>query len=108
MFLDDILYNTCEQSDILKTDIQLLNNTLCKICEDYYKEGLKKLSDENTTSKNIKVILDRTFNLWDLFVLKAQKSNLSKMQALANLFSKHTFKSQFLLNSEMKSLYETL
>ena len=105
MFLDDELLKICE--DAITTtpqDIQELNKTLCGKCEDYYRKKINK----NMTPKEVKVILDRTFNLFDSFVRMALKSNISQLKILGELFKEFTFKKQFLSNDEMNKVYSKL
>ena len=68
MFLDEQLLQTCrDYSGTNPEDIQNLNKSLCKQCELYYKSKIKPTSNDC----DVRVILDRTFNLWDSFVRMA-------------------------------------
>jgi len=105
MFLDDELLKMCEIADAGKPElVQKLNVDICKKCEDYYKTGLNELS----TRKEIKIRLDKTFNLFDSFVRMALKSKDPKVNILGELFKKHTFKKQFLSNEKMNDIYKKL
>ena len=104
MFLDDELLQICRDT-ICDTpeSIQQLNEDLCKKCEKYYKERISK----DMNAKNVKVILDKTFNLWDSFTRMAIKEG-GKMAILGELFSKYTFKKQLLLNEKLADVYNKL
>ena len=105
MFLDDELLQICEEAKINDPEsVQSLNKKLCAKCEDYYRAKL----NENLTMSETKVILDRTFNLFDSFVRMALKSDISQLKILGELFEKFTFRKQFLSNDEMSEVYNTL
>ena len=105
MFLDDELLKMCGISDAGKPElVQKLNVDICKKCEDYYKTGLNELS----TGKEIKIRLDKTFNLFDSFVRMALKSEDFQTRTLGELFKKYTFKKQFLSNEKMNEIYNKL
>lgn len=105
MFLDEKLLQKCKDVEI--TDSQQLidlKNEICKECEDYYKSKLSVyLSD-----KEIKTVMDKTFNLFDSFVRMALKSEDKKVVILGEMFSKHTFKEQWLSNEDMYEIYNNL
>ena len=105
MFLDELLLDMCRKIDSSKPEnIQKLNRELCDVCDNYYKSSL----NETMTSKEIKTILDRTFNLWDSFVKLALKDDDYNINLLGELFSKYTFKMQFLSNDEVAKIYNRL
>lgn len=105
MFFDDELLKICEQSELSTSqNIQELNKILCGKCEDYYKSKITPTS----TNKEVKIILDRTFNLFDSFVRMALKSEKSQINILGKLFKEFTFKKQFLSNEKMKEIYNKL
>jgi len=105
MFLDDELLEICKNWDCSTPEqIQALNDEICKTCEAYYKS---KLTDK-TLNKQLKIVLDRTFNLFDSFVRQAEKSEDANMIMLAGMFKKYTFKRQFLSNNEMNKIYNKL
>jgi len=105
MFLDDELLEMCKTAETGKPGkIQKLNVDICKKCEDYYKTGLNELS----TGKEIKVRLDKVFNLFDSFVRMALKSEDFQTKTLGELFKNHTFKQQFLSNKKINEIYNKL
>lgn len=106
MFLDDELLKICEAIEIsANQDIQELNKILYRKCEDYYKS---KINPMQMSPKDVKVILDRTFNLFDSFVRMALKSEKSHVKILGKLFKEFTFKKQFLSNEKMNKIYNKL
>ena len=106
MFLDDELLGICEKAQLSNPDnIQELNKTLCEKCEDYYKS---KINPMQMSPKDVKVILDRTFILFDSFVRMALKSENDRIKILGKLFEQFTFKQQFLSNEKMKGIYTKL
>ena len=105
MFLDDELLKMCEDTIINTPDNVIeLNNDICQKCENYYKSKLT----ENSTDKEVKCILDRTFNLFDSFVINAKKSQNHQIKTFGELFENHTFKKQFLANNKVKEIYDKL
>jgi len=104
MFLDDELLEMCRVADCSTPDnIQQLNIDLCKKCEDYYKSKIKP----GMTNKEVKIILDKTFNLWDSFTRMAIKED-GALALLGVLFKKYSFKEQFLSNDEVARIYKNL
>ena len=105
MFLDDRLFKICEDFEI-KTpdDVQDLNQIIMENCTDYYKFKLTP----NLTNKEIKTILDKTFNLFDSFVRLLKKSSNPKMNILHQLFEEYTFKNQFLRDPKISEIYKNL
>ena len=105
MFLDDKLLQICKEATLENTEqIQELNIRVIRACEDYYKPQIKP----NLINKDVKVILDKTFNLFDSFVRIALQSEDEKLKIIGKLFKQHTFKSQFMSNKEMANLYNRL
>jgi hypothetical protein len=107
MFLDDELLKIAKEADATTPEgLQKLNVDLCEKCESYYKSKLGGSGIPHPSQ--IKATLDRTFNLWDSFVKMAKKDSDKKLNILAPLFEKHSFKHQFLQNEEMNKIYTKL
>lgn len=107
MFLDDELLKIAREADVSTPGkIQQLNKDLCRKCQDYYKSNLP--ADSALSPKKIKMVLDKTFNLWDSFVRMAKKDDSRQLNILANLFEKYSFKYQFLQNEDMNKIYNKL
>jgi len=105
MFLDEKLLQVCiDYSGTTSEDIQELNKRLCRLCEYYYKSKITEMS----TEREVKVALDRTFNMWDSFVRMALKSNDKVLIIMGELFEKYTFKMQFLKDEKLASVYNSL
>ena len=105
MFLDDELLEICKNWDCSTPEqIQALNDKICKTCEAYYKSKLTA----TTLDKQLKIVLDRTFNLFDSFVRQAEKSEDAKIIRLSDMFKEYTFKRQFLSNKKMNEIYNKL
>ena len=104
MFLDDKLLEMCREADCRTADkINQLYQALLDECECYYKFLLRP----NMTNKEVKVVLDRTFALWDSFTGRATKEE-GKMKTLGKLFQNYTFKNAFLGNEKLANLYNKL
>lgn len=104
MFLDDELLEMCKNADCSTIEnIQQLNVDLCVKCETYYKSKIHP----NSSKKEIKVILNKTFNLWDSFTRMAIKEG-GGIKLLGKLFQSHTFKKQLLSNNEIAKIYNNL
>jgi hypothetical protein len=58
--------------------------------------------------KELKVILDRTFALWDSFVQMLLKADKANMNILGELFKEYSFKKQFLSIDELANFYNSL
>ena len=104
MFLDDELLELCRNAAFDEDGIQKLNVDVCTKCESYYKSKLYP-----TISKDeLRVIMNKTFKLFDSFVRLAKADKDRTMQILGEMFEKHSFKKQLLSNPEMKRIYESL
>ena len=68
---------------------------------------MSKLTSKMTASET-KIVIDRTFNLFDSFVRMAKKSDSKKVRILGKMFEVHTFKKQFLANNEVAKIYFNL
>jgi len=104
MFLDEKLLEMCRAKDCsIPDNIQQLNVELCKECEQYFKSKILP----NMIKKDVKAVMDRTFNLWDSFTRMAIKEG-ENMKLLGELFQQYTFKKQLLSNDEMARIYGSL
>jgi hypothetical protein len=105
MFLDDELLKMCKDADLDTSEgIQQLNKDLCAKCESYYKSKLHP----NIKKSELKVILDRTFKLWDSFVRMAENNEDPIINSVSRIFKKHSFKYQLLQNDEINRIYSSL
>ena len=105
MFLDEELYLMVSYFEgTTAENIQQLNKDVCKKCEDYYKSKI----NATMSNKQVKVILDRTFNLFDSFVNICLRDENKIIQLFGEAFKKHNFKKQFLSNDEMRIIYMNL
>lgn len=102
MFLDEELLEMCRANSI-PDNIQQLNVELCEKCEQYFKSKISP----NMLKKDVKSVMDRTFNLWDSFTRMAIKEG-ENMKLLGELFQQYTFKKQLLSNDEMARIYGSL
>jgi adenosyl cobinamide kinase/adenosyl cobinamide phosphate guanylyltransferase len=101
MFLDDELYQKVKEFKIAKPeDFETLVNDLYKICENYYKSKLPPLV--GCSYKDVTQLMDRTFKLWDLFILQLEKEDWYLLDVLKD----YPYKKAFLSNEKLKELYE--
>lgn len=99
MFLDEKLYqHTINKNINSSDDFELLVNELYKICEDSWKPKLRS----NLTYENVKIVLDRVFNSWDLFIKKLQKEEY----IFTDILLKCSYKSAFMKNKKTKRIYD--
>ena len=105
MFLDDELLQMCEQSEADTPEkLQQLNRDIFVKCHDYFINT----SHSSMTAKEIKAVINTTFNIFDSFVRMAKKSDSKKVRILGKMFEKHTFKKQFLRNNKVAKIYFNL
>jgi len=103
MFLDDQLIQVCKDAEINNPDdVQLTYDKLIDTCQDYYKSQVLR------TRTDVKIIIDRTFNLWDSFVRMALKSENIQVVILGELCEKYSFKNTFLSDEKLGPFYNTL
>jgi len=101
-FLDDQLYNHVMSKNLRDSkDFQDMLNELYRICENYWKP---KVDIGSTSKREVKVLIDRTFNGWDLFVKKLIKEKW----VLADVIVKYSYKEIFMDNAELKKSYDNL
>jgi len=99
MFLDDKLYNyTVNRKLNGATDFRLMINELYKISEDHYKSNLHT----GMSYKQGKIMMDRTFNSWDLFIGRLDKEDYF----LIDFIKEASFKKVFMENKKLKEIYE--
>jgi len=97
-FLDKKLYqHTINRIIENPDDFKSMVNELYKICEDHWKPQLCS----KPTYSNGKIILDRTFKSWDLFIQKLTKEKYFLISPL----SKCSYKSAFMKNKEAVRIY---
>ena len=100
-FLDDKLYNYTVHTSINSiSDFHNMLNKLYEMCDIHWKSQVNK----NMTSKIVKNCITRTFNSWDLFIQKLEKINCD----LANLLNEYSYKKAFMLETELKRIYDNL
>lgn len=105
MFLDQELLKICSESmPDTPEKVQQLNRDICKKCEEYWKGN----TNDSTPAKQVKVVLDRTFNLFDSFVRMAKKSQDWKLRIIGDLYEENTYKKQLLANKEIADIYKKL
>jgi len=98
MFLDEKLYqHTINRIIENPDDFKSMVNELYRICEDHWKAQLHL----NMTYSNGKILLDRTFASWDLFIKKLEKENYF----LLNIISKYSYKSAFMEDEKAVRIY---
>lgn len=105
MFLDDKVLQMCQQRAIKNPEqIQQLYVDVQTEFEKHYKSNLK----EGMTNKEMKVVIDHTFNLYDSFVRLCLKSKDHQLKILGTLFKENTFKMQFMKNKAAADAYSNL
>lgn len=100
-FLDDQLFEYTTQKVIKKTDdfVDLMNE-LFKICESDWKPKYH----EGMSKSEVKVLVDRTFNMWNLFEKKLIKENYF----LTKQICEYSYKKTFMENPELSKIYNQL
>ena len=95
MFLDEELLEICKNADFDTAEqIQQLSIDIYTKCEQYYKTRIFV----SMPKRDVKIILNKTFNLFDSFVRMAKENPNIKLQILGEMFEKYSFKHQFLAN----------
>ena len=97
-FLDDLLFDHTINFKIeSSSDFNKMINELYKIVEDKFKPLLYI----GQTHQEFKIIMDRTFNSWDLFVNRLIKHKYF----LAEAVKKCSYKSAFMKDEKRKNIY---
>ena len=98
MFLDDKLYqHTINRQIRDSSDYLAMVNELYKICEDHFKPQLK----EGMTYREGRIIMDRVFNSWDLFINRLDKEDYS----LVDFMKEASYKSAYMKSPQLVELY---
>ncbi len=106
MFLDDeLLKMVVDYKGYEPRDVQKLYSEIMGKCQDYYKARINPLK---ITARELKVVLNKTFNLYDSFVRMALKNSDKKVQILGKLFNEYTFKKEFMKDEELSGIYKSL
>jgi len=101
MFLDDQLYDhTINKKVTSPDDFKDLINELYKLCEDRWKPQLA----QSMKTKDAKILLDRIFISWDLFVKRLYKENWY----LVDFIDKYSYKNTYFSNPKLKEIYDNL
>ena len=101
MFLDDQLYEWVKLKDIKKPeDFAELVNELYQFCEDWYIPRIEK--EPHITYDDIRRLMDRVFQFWDMFIVKLEKENWFLIDVLKD----QSFKKAFMNNPKLKEMYE--
>lgn len=101
-FLDDKLFNhTIDRVIKSHDEMQQLINELILICETHWKE---QVEIGITPKQEVKVLIDRSFNSWDLFVKRLVKEGWF----FVDILKKYSYKNIFFENEELKNGYENL
>jgi arginyl-tRNA--protein-N-Asp/Glu arginylyltransferase len=106
MFFDDELLKMvvdCKADE--PEDVQAIYREVCNKCQDYYKV---RINPNEITSKELKVLINKTFRLFDSFVRMAKKHEQPKVKILGNMFEKHPFKDEFMKDKELSDIYNSL
>ena len=97
-FLDEVLYDLCKTTNLnTAEDVQNLINQLYEICDNKWKESLA-----SCTGEEFKININRVFNSWNFMVNKLIKEN----DAMGYLLKVYSYKSEFMKNEKLKSIYE--
>jgi hypothetical protein len=98
MFLDEELYEWTMLKEINSPDdFYELINELYNMSEDNYKPLLK----ENDSCKQIRLVMDRLFRSWDLFISRLEKEKWPFVRIL----STSTYKISWLSNPKLLEIY---
>ena len=103
MFLDEVLLEMCKTYDYTQK-VSTLYTQLCDKCQEYYQSKISPFMPK----KDVKVILDRTFNLWDSFTRMAIKDDNVNVRIMGEICKNFTFKETFMDVPELKELYDSL
>ena len=102
MFLDDKLLEICRNTKADTPElIQQLNVDICTECDKNWKSKLS----EDCSYRDVKISMDRTFNLFDSFVKTALESKDDKLRILGEMFKKYNYKEQLLAHDYISEIY---
>ena len=107
MFLDDKLYQMVmekelsHQPEILRIQLQNLIQDLYEVCGESWKDAIK----DERSNKVVKACIRRSFNSWNLFIMKMTKSDRNY---LIEILEKANYEKAVLSNPEVKRIYNSL
>ena len=105
MFLDDQLIEICLNAEIDQPgSVQQTYNKLIDVCQDYYKNQIRI----GMTKKEVKIIIDRTFKLWDSFVRTAVEHDNNQVVIIGTLCQAYTFKNAFMNDLKLAAFYNSI
>jgi len=105
MFLDDEVLEMCKKARLdTPEDIQKFYSDVCTKFDNYRRNNMHAFM----TSKEIKRVINKTFNLWDSTVRMCLKSGEHKLIVIGEMLQKYSFKDNFLKDKEMKRIYDSL
>lgn len=105
MFLDDEVLEMCKNAKLdTPEDIQNFYSEVCTKFDDFRIKNMNPFMSK----KELKSSINKTFNLWDSMVRMCLKSADRKVIILGEMFQKYSYKNDFLKNTEMKRIYDSL
>lgn len=105
MFLDDEVLLMCKKAEINTPEqVQKLYADVCEKFDNYRRNNMNALM----SSREIKIVINKTFNLWDSTVRMCLKDSDSKLNIIGGMLEKYSYKKTFLKDSEMKRIYDSL
>ena len=87
-----------------KESLNMLNRSIFNKCQDYYASKVAK----GILKKDAKIIIDRTFNLYDSFARMVTKSRDPFIKILSNIFKQGLFKDIFMKDEILFEFYNNL
>ena len=105
MFLDDELYKmTFDFAKSGSSDIQGLNAQIYRMCANHFQSRI----DHKMASAEQKAAVKRTFNLFDSFIKKLEKSGIFGLVLIAQVLKRNHFRDQLFKDKKFKEAYDKL
>jgi hypothetical protein len=105
MFLDNEVLEICKKAKLdTPEDVQGFYAEVCNKFDDYRRNNMNAFM----TGKEIKSVINKTFNLWNSTVRMCLKSGDHKLIIIGEMLQKYSFKDVFLKDKEMKRIYDIL
>ena len=110
MFIDDAAYLKTINANLTKPEaVAILYKEIIEMFKKHVGDNLNELSVKGkSSSKDIKAVIDKTFNLYDSYIRQCKDSKVYQANVVGTTFEKYSFKQSFLKSPELNKFYKEL